>query len=71
MAARRWPDLSSRQRTALLLAGSLQLALAVAAWTDLATRPASRVNGPKGRWAAVITVNFVGPISHFRWGRKP
>jgi hypothetical protein len=71
MATRRWSDLSSGQRTTLLLVGSIQVALGVAAWTDLAKRPASRVNGPKSRWAAVIAVNFVGPISYFRWGRKP
>jgi hypothetical protein len=71
MPTRRWSDLSSGQRTALLLVGSVQGALAGAAWTDLATRPASRVNGPKALWAAIIAINFVGPISYFRWGRKP
>jgi hypothetical protein len=49
---------------------SVQVSLAVSAWADLADRPASEVNGSKTRWAAIIAVNFVGPLSYFRWGRK-
>lgn len=48
---------------------TVQLALASAAWVDLARRPASEVRGPKWRWALVIGVNFAGPLSYFRWGR--
>ena len=67
---RTWSDLSDRQRAAVLVATSVQVSLAVAAWADLAFRPAAGVNGSKARWAAVIAVNFVGPLSYFRWGRK-
>ena len=70
MAARRWADLTGKQRAALVAASSVQVALAVAAWTDLARRPASQVNGSKVRWAAVIAVNFIGPVAYFRWGRR-
>ena len=38
---------------------------------DLAMRPVRSVNGSKSRWAMIIAVNFVGPIAHFRWGRRP
>jgi len=48
----------------------IQLALAVAAWVDLARRPADQVNGRKGLWAAVIAVNWVGPIAYFVKGRR-
>jgi len=40
-------------------------------WADLATRPAARVNGRKDVWAAIIGVNFVGPIAYFARGRRP
>lgn len=66
---RRWSDLSPRQQAAVLTLASVQLSLAVTAWADLATRPASEVNGRKGAWAAVIAVNFIGPILYFSRGR--
>ena len=67
---RRWSDLTDPQKTALLVAASVQLSLAATAWVDLARRPRDQVNGPKGAWAAVIAVNFVGPISYFAFGRR-
>ena len=67
---RRWSDLSPRRQWVTLLAGALQLALAATSWADLARRPAARVNGPKPLWAAVIAVNFVGPLAYLRWGRR-
>ena len=70
MASRKWADLSGRQRAAVLGLGSLQLVLAARAWIDLARRPADAVNGPKAVWAALIGVNWVGPLSYFRWGRR-
>lgn len=68
---RRWSDLDPRQRKAVLVAAAVQLCLAAAAWTDLARRPAAEVNGPKGLWAALISVNFVGPLAYFLRGRRP
>ncbi|WP_305094350.1 PLD nuclease N-terminal domain-containing protein [Prescottella sp. R16] len=70
MAAKKWAELSTVQRAGLAALGSMQVVLAVSAWADLARRPRNRVNGSKGKWAAIIAVNFVGPLSYFRWGRK-
>jgi len=70
MDAKRWSDLDTRQRFGVAVSGAIQLVLAITAWRDLAQRPAKRVNGPKGAWAAVIGINFVGPISYFIFGRK-
>jgi hypothetical protein len=70
MAGRKWSELTDKQRALLLVAASVQVSLAVSAWADLADRPASEINGSKARWAAIIAVNFVGPLSYFRWGRK-
>jgi len=65
-----WSDLTDRQKTALLVAASVQLSLAATAWVDLARRPSEQVTGPKAAWAAVIAVNFVGPIAYFVAGRR-
>jgi len=70
MANRRWADLTPGQRTTVLTLAAVQLSLAGTAWTDLARRPARAVNGPKALWARVISVNFVGPVAYFRWGRR-
>ncbi|MGY1679949.1 PLDc N-terminal domain-containing protein [Geodermatophilus sp. SYSU D01176] len=70
MAQRRWSDLGPRQRTVVLTAGALQLALAVPAWADLARRRPAEVVGRKGVWAAVIAVNWIGPLAYLRWGRR-
>jgi hypothetical protein len=67
---RRWSDLSPRQQLLTLIAGSVQLSLAATAWIDLARRPAEQVTGPKPLWAAIIAVNFVGPLAYLRWGRS-
>jgi hypothetical protein len=71
MSAQRWSELSQRQQTACLVAVSVQFSLAATAWTDLAKRPAELVNGPKAMWAAIIGVNFAGPILYFARGRRP
>ncbi|QWF78004.1 PLDc N-terminal domain-containing protein [Amycolatopsis sp. CA-230715] len=61
--------MSRAQRTRVVGAGCVQLALAGSAWWDLARRPESEVNGTKRLWAFVIAINFAGPLAYFRWGR--
>lgn len=70
MARKRWSDLTDAEKTAILIAASVQLSLAATAWIDLARRPRELVHGPKPLWAAAIAVNFVGPISYFAVGRR-
>lgn len=70
MGVRRWADLPERQKATLLVAASVQLSLAAAAWTDLARRPADQVRGSKAAWAVAIAVNFVGPLTYFARGRR-
>jgi len=65
-----WRELPAGRRRGIVMAGIVQGVLALSAWRDLARRPGTRVNGPKPLWAAVIAVNFVGPIAYFRWGRR-
>ena len=54
----------------MIASATVQFGLAAAAWTDLARRASGQVRGPKWRWAALIAVNYVGPIAYFRWGRS-
>lgn len=70
MNYRKWKDLSSGQRTALKIAAVAQYALMAAALIDLKFRDPERVRGGKKLWAAASTVNFVGPIAYFVWGRN-
>lgn len=67
---RRRTDTDGRRRAVLLVLAAVQLGLAATAWTDLARRGAAEVNGRKAVWAAVIAVNWVGPLAYFRWGRR-
>lgn len=68
--SRRWDELPATGKVLLVALGAVQVSLAVAAWADLAQRPADRVNGSKRTWAAVIAINFLGPLLYFRRGRK-
>ncbi|MBP2478514.1 hypothetical protein JOF53_007386 [Crossiella equi] len=70
MTHQRWSDLTRPQRLGLVVAATLQLGLAAAAWSDLHRRPAEAVRGPKRRWALLIGVNFVGPLAYFAFGRE-
>jgi hypothetical protein len=70
MRVQGWDDLPVRRKVLVMLLVSLQVSLAVSAWTDLAQRPAEQVNGRKSFWAAVIAVNFVGPLWYYRRGRR-
>lgn len=66
---KRWSDYSPAQRRLIVAAGTVEVGLALAAWSDLARRPAELVKGPKRVWAAIIAINTVGPLAYFRWGR--
>lgn len=70
MSRKKWSDLSGGQQALVIVAGTVQLALAATAWADLARRPDEQVNGSKAAWAAVIAINFIGPISYFAKGRR-
>ncbi|MDO5503809.1 MAG: hypothetical protein Q4G67_11610 [Actinomycetia bacterium] len=67
----KWRDLSPRTRTAIIVLGTGEAILKVAALVDLARRPASEVRGSKAAWAsAIVLVNSVGavPIAYFLRG---
>ncbi|MEV4313515.1 PLD nuclease N-terminal domain-containing protein [Actinocrispum sp. NPDC049592] len=66
---KKWRDLDTRQRRAIIVGGTVQAALALAAWYDLSHRSSDQVNGPKPLWAFIIAINFIGPLAYFRFGR--
>ncbi|NLV78910.1 MAG: hypothetical protein GXY65_06120 [Rhodococcus sp.] len=66
----RFADLPTPKKIVIVVLASIQLALAVTAWADLARRPADKVDGSKLKWASIIAINFVGPIAYFRKGRR-
>lgn len=70
MASRKWSDMTGPRKFGVIAAGIVQFTLAGLAWSDLAHRPAKKVNGPKGVWGAVIAINYAGPIAYFIAGRK-
>ena len=65
LKGRSFQDLSPRQKAVGALSVVLQVSLAVAAWIDLAMRPAEQVRGRKPLWAAVIAINYVGPVVYY------
>jgi len=73
MARKRWSQLSSRARRLIILGGTIEGLLKIAALVSLLRRPAEQVNGSKLRWAAAIMlVNAVGavPAGYFLFGRR-
>ncbi|MET0716329.1 MAG: PLD nuclease N-terminal domain-containing protein [Mycetocola sp.] len=65
-----WKNMEPGQKAAVFVTGTVQMILAATAWRDLAKRSASQINGPKGLWAVIIAVNWVGPIAYFVGGRR-
>lgn len=70
METKKWDDLSSGQKTAILVAASVELALTATALVDLARRPRAQVRGPKPLWALGCFVQPVGPIAYLALGRR-
>ena len=70
MTNKRWSELSTGQRRGIMLSGTVQIALLIAALADIWRRPEEEIRGDKRLWMALSFVNFVGPISYFIFGRK-
>jgi hypothetical protein len=68
--SQRWDESSTVVKVLIMVLTAVQVSLAVSAWTDLAQLPAERVNGTKRRWAAIIAINFIGPMLYFARGRR-
>ncbi len=70
MDKKKWDDLSDRQKTAILVGVSVELALTATALVDLARRPRELVRGPKVLWALGCFIQPVGPIAYLAIGAR-
>jgi hypothetical protein len=73
MAARKWSDLSPRNRRLITVAAVAEGGLKAAALVDLRRRPAAEIRGSKWMWAVIVVlVNSFGlaPLSYFVLGRR-
>jgi len=70
MEKRKWDDLPAWQKTAILVAASVELALTATALVDLVRRPREQVRGPKPLWALGCFVQPVGPVAYLALGRR-
>ena len=70
--AKRWQDLSSRQRKLLVTVGVVDAASRVAMLLDLKRRQETQVRGSKRLWALSALVNSAGvvPLAYFLVGRR-
>jgi hypothetical protein len=63
-------SLAPRSRVAIIIGAVTQIGLLLIALRDLHGRPAEQVRGPKRLWYPALFVNFIGPMSYLRYGRK-
>lgn len=66
----RWKELPAEKRSAITVAGVVQLVLLVLAQRDISKKPAAQIRGPKGLWRLATLINFIGPIAYFAFGRR-
>jgi hypothetical protein len=72
VAKKQWKDLSPSTKRFIIIGGTFEGLLKIAALIDLRRRPAELVRGSKKRWAAAIVLsNSVGavPIAYLIRGR--
>jgi hypothetical protein len=71
--AKRWNDLTGRQKRLIVIAGTVEAVLKVAMLLDLRRRSAAEVRGSKRWWALGALVNSAGviPVAYFVVGRRP
>jgi len=69
---KKWEDLPSYQKIAIITLGIFQVLLLVTALIDLCKRsPQEITGGDKRIWRVVVFINTIGPIAYFLFGRKP
>lgn len=66
---KKWSDFTDTQKTAILLAASVELSLTATALADLVRRPREQVRGPKALWLLGCFVQPVGPIAYLACAR--
>jgi len=70
MAKKKWSDLSTPAKVAVVLGSIVELTLTAIAMRDLSRRSAAQVRGPKWIWRLVSLVQPFGPILYLLAGRR-
>ena len=66
----RWKELDPFIRCLIIVLGSLQITLLIAALADIRSRPAYLIRGRKVWWILGSFIDIIGPLSYFVCGRK-
>jgi hypothetical protein len=67
---KKWSQLTTAQRAAVLALIAVQATLAAYAQRDLGARSADEVRGPKLLWR-ILTLNTFGAVAYIAVGRRP
>ena len=70
MANKKWQDMSTAQKTRIVLQPMVHLGLLAAVLMDIRRRAPDRIRGSRRLWTVAAFVQPVGPISYFLFGRK-
>ncbi|WP_110181789.1 hypothetical protein [Nocardioides solisilvae] len=70
MAKKSWADLTTTQRTAVVVLGAAEVALSAWAAKDLRSRTAAEVRGPRALWGPALLVQPFGPLAYLVLGRR-
>lgn len=69
-AQRKWSDFSTAQKAAIIVVGTVEVALTAVAAVDLVRRDPATVRGSKWLWAPALVIQPFGPITYLAVGRK-
>ena len=70
MTKKGWKDLNPTEKRGIVVGGTVEVSLLLAALLDIYRRPKEQIRGNKLLWTLVSFVNFVGPLSYFLFGRR-
>ena len=70
MAHKKWRDMSTAQKTRIVLQPLVHLGLLAAVLLDIRRRAPNRIRGSKRLWRIAAFVQPIGPISYVLFGRK-
>ena len=70
MTKKNWADLSTGQRLAVIILGTIQMGLLIAALWDIAHRDPEEIRGDRRMWAGIVFINWFGPLAYFTIGRR-
>jgi hypothetical protein len=70
MTKKGWKDLNPTEKRGIVVGGTVEVSLLLAALLDIYRRPKEQIRGNKLLWTLASFVNFVGPLSYFLFGRR-